>query len=120
MQQFLFKPLRYFSTSCSLSGRWFLFCFFFLFFFKEVISYTKRKYFFTQDIIKLEFIATGCCGCQKSRWVQKAIKQIHGREVHQGQLNTKIQSLAQEVLSHSLLEAGRGKSYGILVPLHTL
>lgn len=61
-----------------------------------------------QDMIKLEFIATGCCGCQKSRWVQKAIKQIHGREVHRGQLNTKIQSLAQEVLSHSLLEAGGG------------
>lgn len=79
-------------------------------FFKEVISFTKGKYFFMQDIIKLEFIATGCCGCQKLRQVQKAIKQIHGSEVHRGQLSTKIQSLAQEVLSHSLLEAGRGEA----------
>lgn len=39
----------------------------FSFFFKEVISFTKGKYFFMQDIIKLEFIATGCCGCQKLR-----------------------------------------------------
>lgn len=71
MQWFLLKPLQNYQNLSYIvigAGWWFGGGFFWCFlFFKEVISFTKGKYFFMQDIIKLEFIATGCCGCQKSR-----------------------------------------------------
>lgn len=46
----------------------------------------------------MELIATGCFESQKHKWIKrKAIREIHGRKVHHGLLNTmmQIQPLAE-------------------------
>lgn len=48
----------------------------------------------------MELIATGCFESQKHKWIKrKAIREIHGRKVHHGLLNTmmQIQPLAEAV-----------------------
>lgn len=66
----------------------------------------KRSIFFSTNYT-VELIATGYYEYQNSRWVDKSMKKIHHKL-----LNTKIQSLAQEIsITFSLLEAE--KSYQV-------
>lgn len=44
----------------------------------------NRKGLFCFPHCVAELTAATFCGCQRSTWVQKAIRQIHGRKVHQG------------------------------------